>query len=94
VPKVEFFEENYSILENSKSVDISTSHPTNSEKFVFKKIFLKIDGRYLQRSLCFIFEINGESYVYKVYKIQKETGDPFYTIKLRCHKYRDGSKRL
>ena len=94
MPKVEFLEENNSILEYSRSMEISNSHPTHSEKIVFKKIFLKIDGRFLQRSLCFIVEINGESYVYKVNKIQKETDDPFYKIKLRCDKYRDGSKRL
>jgi hypothetical protein len=86
VPKVEFLEE----------ID---SYPTNavddSEKFVFKEILVKIlCRRSLRRSLCFIFEKNGESYVYKVHEIFQEFGEQFYTILLKCDKYRDGSKKL
>ena len=91
--KVEFLEENNSILETSNFMEITNS-VDDSEKFVFKKIFLKIDGRYLKRSLCFVFEKNGENFGFTVHKINKENGDPFYTLMLRCDKYRNGSKSL
>ena len=92
MPKLEFFVENDSHPTNA--VNQHSTAVDDSENFVFKKILVKIDGRSMRRSLCFIFEKNGESYVYKVHEILKEFSERFYTIMLKCDKYRDGSKKL